>query len=174
MHWVLRKHIFLIESSWVDFIMYLLIIACLLCALLYSGRTQDDFELHFQVGIYAANTWLHYTCTLLSCRGNLHLQCLVTQQLPTYLPSHPPQVNHLGHFLLTLELLPLITSSAPDARVVIVSSLLHKWSDPFDPSNLEGEQNYNRYKQYGLTKLCNVSQHCIYMLFLPYPVQQHP
>ena len=110
--------------------------------------------------------------------------CNPTSVLPNLTPgarfslmahtNHPLQVNHLGHFLLTLELLPLITSSAPDARVVIVSSMLHKWSDPFDPSNLEGEQNYNRYKQYGLTKLCNVSQHCVFMLSPPStPVQQH-
>ena len=161
----LRKHIFLIESSWVDFIMYLLIIACLLCALLYSGRTQDDFELHFQVGIYAANTWLHYTCTLLSCRGNLHLQCLVTQQLPTYLPSHPPQVNHLGHFLLTLELLPLITSSAPDARVVIVSSAAHRIAPSFDPTNLQGEHGYDRMRQYSSSKLYNVRRLTVHVLY---------
>ena len=67
------------------------------------------------------------------------------------------QVNHLGHFLLTLELLPLILSSAPDARVVIVSSVAHKMGNPFDPNNLEGEQDYNRFKQYGSTKLFNVS-----------------
>ena len=80
-----------------------------------------------------------------------------------------PQVNHLGHFLLTLELLPLITSSAPDARVVIVSSVMHKWSNPFDPNNLEGEQNYNRFKQYGSTKLFNVSrsQHYKYKPLYP-------
>ena len=69
----------------------------------------------------------------------------------------PLQVNHLGHFLLTLELLPLILSSAPDARVVIVSSVGHKMANPFDPSSLEGELDYNRYKQYGSTKLFNVS-----------------
>ena len=80
-------------------------------------------------------------------------------------PSLPPpthQVNHLGHFLLTLELLPLITSSAPDARVVIVSSVLHERAMAFDPTNLQGEENYGRMKQYNNTKLFNVSvQACV-------------
>ena len=67
-----------------------------------------------------------------------------------------PQVNHLGHFLLTLELLPLITSSAPDARVVIVSSGGHRIAPSFDPTNLQMERGYDRMKQYCSSKLYNV------------------
>ena len=69
------------------------------------------------------------------------------------------QVNHLGHFLLTLELLPLITSSAPDARVVIVSSSLHTKAMPFNPTNLQGEVNYGRKDQYCNSKLYNVRKY---------------
>ena len=72
-------------------------------------------------------------------------------------------MNHLGHFLLTLELLPLILSSAPDARVVILSSVAHKMANPFDPNNLEGEQDYGRIKQYGSSKLFNVSNMCVFV-----------
>ena len=75
-----------------------------------------------------------------------------------------PQVNHLGHFLLTLELLPLITSSAPDARVVIVSSVLHFRAMPFNSSNLQGEVHYGRMKQYCNSKLYNVRTYaCMYV-----------
>ena len=49
----LMKHIL---SHRVPKLISLCISKCLLCALLYSGHTQDDFELHFQVGVYAANT----------------------------------------------------------------------------------------------------------------------
>ena len=70
-------------------------------------------------------------------------------------------MNHLGHFLLTMELLPLILSSAPDARVVILSSPLHRNAMPFDPANLQGEQNYGRLKQYSNSKLFNVSNMCV-------------
>ena len=98
-----------------------------------------------------------------------HTHIHTASHSPPLSPPRSPQVNHLGHFLLTLELLPLITSSAPDVRVVIVSSVMHKWSNPFDPNNLEGEQNYNRFKQYGSTKLFNVSQHKTHKLTLPYP-----
>ena len=106
-----------------------------------------------------------FTCTLLSCRGNLELQCLVTQQAPTYLPSHPPQVNHLGHFLLTLELLPLITSSAPDARVVILSSAAHRIAPSFDPTNLQGERGYDRMRQYSSSKLYNVCRMAVHVWY---------
>ena len=86
--------------------------------------------------------------------------CLVNQLkciLPSvYFPSHGPQVNHLGHFLLTLELLPLIMSSAPDARVVIVSSAAHRIAPSFDSTNLQGERGYDRMKQYSSSKLYNV------------------
>jgi retinol dehydrogenase-11 len=66
------------------------------------------------------------------------------------------QVNHLGPFYLTLELLPIILSSAPGARIVFVSSKLHEFSKPFDPNNLQGQQRYDAGMQYCITKLCNI------------------
>lgn len=68
------------------------------------------------------------------------------------------QVNHLSHFLMTLELLPLIVETASasrDGRIVLVSSLAHK-SGTFDPANMNGEVSYSRFKFYGNSKLYNV------------------
>lgn len=70
-----------------------------------------------------------------------------------------PQVNHLSHFLITLELLPILLESASqtgDSRIVIVSSSLYALSS-WEPANLNGEQEYNRLMFYPKSKLYNVS-----------------
>lgn len=69
------------------------------------------------------------------------------------------QVNHLGHFLLTLELLPLLLSTAEvcgDCRVAFVASRRHVHG-VLDPSNMNGEVSYSRYGFYNNSKLYNVS-----------------
>jgi len=63
-------------------------------------------------------------------------------------------VNHLGYFLLTIELLDLLKSSAP-ARVVNVSSEAHRSARiNLDDPNLEN--GYGGWKAYGQSKLANV------------------
>ena len=65
-------------------------------------------------------------------------------------------VNHLGHFTLTQELLPLLTASAP-ARIVNVASDAH-----YQAKNINFERLRNRTKsitglpEYAVSKLCNV------------------
>ena len=85
----------------------------------------------------------------------------------------PSQVNHLGHFYLTLELLPIILSSAPDARIVFVSSVVHKFANEFDPNNLQGEQRYRGNDQYANTKLFNVSNLCMHLKVLYFYHKNH-
>src|SRR5262249_61824050 len=63
-------------------------------------------------------------------------------------------VNHLGYFLLTVELLDLLKSST-HARVVNVSSGAH-WSAHIDFDDLNLENGYNGWKAYGQSKLANV------------------
>jgi retinol dehydrogenase-14 len=64
------------------------------------------------------------------------------------------EVNHLGYFMLTVELLDLLKSSAP-ARVVNVSSEAHRSARiNFDDLNLE--KGYGGWKAYGQSKLANV------------------
>jgi len=63
-------------------------------------------------------------------------------------------VNHLGYFLLTVELLDLLKSSAP-ARIVNVASEAHRSASVnFDDLNLEN--GYSGWKAYGQSKLANV------------------
>ena len=77
------------------------------------------------------------------------------------------QVNHLSHFLLTLELLPVLQSTARetgDVRVVCVSSVVHGWTD-WDPDNMNAERDYSRYKFYLKSKLYNVCCACCTVMF---------
>ncbi|MFM7286360.1 MAG: SDR family NAD(P)-dependent oxidoreductase, partial [Cyanobium sp.] len=63
-------------------------------------------------------------------------------------------INHLGHFALTLALLPLLRGQA-DARVVTVTSGAQYFGRiGFD--DLQGERRYDRWQAYGQSKLANV------------------
>ncbi|MFN8442193.1 MAG: SDR family NAD(P)-dependent oxidoreductase [Caldilineaceae bacterium] len=68
--------------------------------------------------------------------------------------------NHLGHFLLTNLLLPVLQASTP-ARVITVSSIRHMPGKggkgaKFDFDNLKGEKWYDPRIFYNNTKLANV------------------
>ncbi|CAG5130695.1 unnamed protein product [Candidula unifasciata] len=66
-------------------------------------------------------------------------------------------VNHIGHFLLTNLLLDKIKASAP-SRIIIVSSLAHKWGRiNFD--DLNSVKSYSRNAAYAQSKLANIL-HC--------------
>ncbi|XP_013184157.2 retinol dehydrogenase 14-like [Amyelois transitella] len=62
------------------------------------------------------------------------------------------QVNHFGPFLLTLLLVPILRKSAP-SRVVIVSSILHKFGTI---ARINEENAYGYFQTYCNSKLCNV------------------
>jgi len=62
--------------------------------------------------------------------------------------------NHLGHFALTLRVLPLL-EAAPSPRVVVVASTAHKWGR-IDFDDLMGERRYSAWGAYGQSKLANL------------------
>ncbi|MFM9372896.1 oxidoreductase [Streptomyces sp. Da 82-17] len=62
--------------------------------------------------------------------------------------------NHLGHFALTGRLLDLL-QEAPEARVVTVSSYLHRLGR-IDLDDLDAERRYSRYRAYAQSKLANL------------------
>ena len=65
-------------------------------------------------------------------------------------------VNHVGHFVLTQRLLPLIRKSAP-ARIVNLSSAGYLMApDGLDFDDLQMEQSYHGFKCYGHSKLANI------------------
>ncbi|XP_070167746.1 retinol dehydrogenase 12-like [Polyergus mexicanus] len=65
------------------------------------------------------------------------------------------QTNYLGHFLLTLLLMPKMQSSSPGCRIVNVSSFTYILGDiDFDDINLE--KSYTPLKGYTQSKLANI------------------
>jgi len=72
------------------------------------------------------------------------------------------QANHLSHFLLTNLLLDRIIESAPDARIVNVSSEGHTYASTFDPRDINSEKlvdwksSVSGMRVYCHTKLMNV------------------
>ncbi|XP_071647760.1 retinol dehydrogenase 12-like [Temnothorax longispinosus] len=65
------------------------------------------------------------------------------------------QVNHLGHFLLTLLLLPKMQSSSSSCRIVNVSSFTYIFADiDFDDINME--KSYALLGSYVQSKLANI------------------
>jgi NAD(P)-dependent dehydrogenase (short-subunit alcohol dehydrogenase family) len=69
-------------------------------------------------------------------------------------------VNHLSHYLLTLELMPLLRASTP-ARIVVVSSDAHRFAR-FDLEDLQSERGFGfpsiatSMRVYGGSKLANL------------------
>ena len=64
-------------------------------------------------------------------------------------------VNHLGHFALTADLLPLLVL-APRSRVIGITSTGRHLGPPVDPDNPHLEGEYEPWKAYGQSKLANV------------------
>lgn len=62
--------------------------------------------------------------------------------------------NHIGHFALTAQLLPLLRKS-PDARVVTVSSIANR-AGQINFDDLQSEASYVPSKAYGQAKLANL------------------
>ncbi|WP_254273102.1 oxidoreductase [Haloarcula marina] len=64
-------------------------------------------------------------------------------------------VNHFGHFALTGRLLPMLSASDGEARVVTQSSGAHEMGE-MDFSDLHSERDYGKWAAYGRSKLSNL------------------
>ncbi len=63
-------------------------------------------------------------------------------------------MNHLGHFLLTTSLMPLLQKG--QARIINVSSEAHRIASPQLLNDVQFKQGYSAFKAYALAKLCNI------------------
>jgi NAD(P)-dependent dehydrogenase (short-subunit alcohol dehydrogenase family) len=63
-------------------------------------------------------------------------------------------MNHLGHFLLTTSLMPLLQKG--QARIINVSSEAHRMASPHLLNDVHFKQGYSSFKAYALAKLCNI------------------
>jgi NAD(P)-dependent dehydrogenase (short-subunit alcohol dehydrogenase family) len=63
--------------------------------------------------------------------------------------------NHLGHYMLTARLLPLLVGT-PRSRVVTVTSTARHMGKPVDPDNPHLDGNYSEWRAYGQSKLANL------------------
>lgn len=65
-------------------------------------------------------------------------------------------VNHVGHFAFTTQLIDQVVA-APQGRIVMVSSLGHRWAPEagIEFDNLSGERDYDPNRMYGQSKLAN-------------------
>jgi NAD(P)-dependent dehydrogenase (short-subunit alcohol dehydrogenase family) len=63
--------------------------------------------------------------------------------------------NHVGHFYLTLRLLPILEKSQP-SRIVNVSSEAHRMASASDFDDISNPSKYSRLKAYGRSKLANI------------------
>ena len=61
--------------------------------------------------------------------------------------------NHLGHFALTMRLLPVLLAR-PGSRVVTVSSIVHRFGS-IRLDDLNSERGYGRWRAYSQSKLAN-------------------
>lgn len=64
------------------------------------------------------------------------------------------QVNHLGHFLLTMKLMPLLVNSG-DSRIINVSSEAHRAANP-KLTEINDITNYKSFPAYANAKLFNI------------------
>ena len=84
--------------------------------------------------------------------------CTFSAATALYIYVYISQVNHLSHFLLTLELLPIILETASatgDGRIIFVASSVHTRAI-WNPANINADQVYLRTKFYPNSKLYNV------------------
>lgn len=63
--------------------------------------------------------------------------------------------NHLGHYALTAQLLPLLVNTH-GSRVVTVTSTARHFGRPVDPDNPHLEGAYDKWRAYGQSKLANL------------------
>ncbi|KAI8074055.1 hypothetical protein BC940DRAFT_329599 [Gongronella butleri] len=64
--------------------------------------------------------------------------------------------NHVSHFYLTMELLPLLEASAPSRIVNVSSGTHHVPRGKLDLKHINESKNYGPVSQYGLTKAFNI------------------
>ncbi|KAF9586637.1 Retinol dehydrogenase 12 [Lunasporangiospora selenospora] len=95
--------------------------------------------------------------------GHAHLDVLINNAGVMDMPFQSTKdgfemqfgVNHLGHFALTMRLLPLL-NKAPQGRVVVLTSGSMYASDNIHYDRLQSSKGYSRLGHYAYSKLANM------------------
>lgn len=123
-------------------------------------RSENSNVHLMELDLASIQSILKFSETFLNSEKNLHILCnnAGIMACPKSYTKDGFEMqfgtNHLGHFLLTLLLLPTIKSSSP-SRIVNVSSTGHRMSD-LNRNDLMGDKSYGKIKAYAQSKLANI------------------
>ena len=126
-----------------------------------AAEPASNCELAYRIGDYASFESVRALAAKLNTEQRIDVLinnagiALSSHQLSSDGNDMMLQVNHLSHFLLTNLLIDKLKASKP-ARIVNISSRLHRLAFNHGFDDIQMENNFRTLKVYGLTKLYTI------------------